>query len=216
MPSGSTLLAFLVVVVAMQLVPGPDTMLVVGRAVGQGRRIALWSVTGAISAALVQLPLLAFGAGALLLASPLAFELLRYAGAMLLTFFGVRVLLRAGRPHSAAPALPTPSCSPTRAFWEGLVVSLTNPNVFVFMLALLPQFVEPARGSPVLQLLLLGLVQKATGFAILAATALAAGRAGDWIARRPRWAAWQARFAGAVMVALGLRMLVGGGGVSRP
>jgi threonine/homoserine/homoserine lactone efflux protein len=215
MPSGSTLLAFLVAVVAMQLVPGPDTMLVVGRAIGQGRRIALWSVFGAIWAAVVQLPVLAFGAGAVLLASPLAFELLRHAGALFLIFLGLRLLWRAGRT-GAKSASPPPSFSATRAFWEGLTVSLTNPNVFVFMLALLPQFVDPARGSPVLQLFVLGVVQKTTGLAILGATALAAGRAGDWIARRPRWAAWQARFAGALMLALGLRMLLGGGGPAAP
>jgi threonine/homoserine/homoserine lactone efflux protein len=215
MPSWSTLLAFIPVVVAMQFVPGPDTMLVIGRGVGQGQRIALWSVIGAISAGVVQLPLLALGASALFRSSPLAFEVLRHAGALFLIFIGARLLLRAAHRRAKTPVLLLPGYSTKRAFWEGLTVSLTNPNVLVFMLALLPQFVDPAAGPPALQLLVLGVLQKATGFLILGTTALAAGKAGDWIARHPRWLAWQTRFAGAVMVVLGLRMLVAGG-ASRP
>src|SRR5215213_1027751 len=108
MPTWSTLLAFIPVVVAMQLVPGPDTLLVVGRGIGQGRRIALWSVFGAIAAGAVQLPVLALGAGALFRSSPLAFELLRHAGAVFLVFIGARLLLKS---VAAPAAMTTPQAS---------------------------------------------------------------------------------------------------------
>jgi threonine/homoserine/homoserine lactone efflux protein len=77
---------------------------------------------------------------------------------------------------------------------EGLIANLTNPNPLIFMLAFLPQFVDPERGPVAAQLLVLGATQKATGFAILGATALAAGAVGGWLARRPGWIAWQESF----------------------
>lgn len=102
------------------------------------------------------------------------------------------------------------SPSTLAAVRDGLVTNLTNPNSLVLMLAFLPQFVDPARGSATAQLLLFGATQKATGFAVLGATALASGAVGGWLAQRPGFVAWQERFAGAVMVVLGLRLLMTG------
>jgi threonine/homoserine/homoserine lactone efflux protein len=89
---------------------------------------------------------------------------------------------------------------------EGLIVNLTNPIPLVFMLALLPQFVDLVWGSVTAQLLVLGATQKATGFVVLGATALASGTLGRWLAQRPCLTLWQERLAGTVMIALGLRM----------
>ena len=61
MPDAATFMAFLAAVLAMQAVPGPDTMLVVSRGVGQGRVVAVATALGAVAAGLVQLPLLAAG-----------------------------------------------------------------------------------------------------------------------------------------------------------
>jgi threonine/homoserine/homoserine lactone efflux protein len=207
MPDLATYLAFLAAVLAMQAAPGPDTVLVVSRGVRQGRRTALWTVLGmTLGAGAVQVPLLALGVASIFQSSQLAFELLRWAGAGYLVWLGLRLLLgRAGvgSAHASARA----HASGVAAAREGLITNLTNPAPMIFMLAFLPQFVEPAVGSVALQLAILGLTQKATGFAVLGATALASGAVGDWIARRPRFAAWQERLAGAVLIGLGLRVL---------
>src|SRR5829696_3079736 len=86
MPDAATFMAFLAAVLAMQAVPGPDTMLVVSRGVGQGRVVAVATALGAVAAGLVQLPLLAGGVASLVRSSPLAFDLLRYAAP--LSLFG--------------------------------------------------------------------------------------------------------------------------------
>ena len=138
--------------------------------------------------------------------------------------YGATVLFAAGGTgevfsmtpaEQAGGAAPAPAPSAWKAVREGLVANLTNPHPLVFMLAFLPQFVDPSRGSVTAQLLLLGATQKATGFAVLGATALASGAVGGWLARRPGLVVWQERFAGAVMVALGLRLLVSGARAGR-
>jgi threonine/homoserine/homoserine lactone efflux protein len=201
-PSLATLLTFIPVVLAMQAIPGPDTMLVVSRGIGQGRRVALWTAVGAVSAGIVQLPLLAAGIAALIQSSAFAFLALRYAGAAFLIYLGLRLLLRRKLPDLAAAV--SDKTSSARAFTEGMMANLMNPNVLMFMLAFLPQFVDPASGSVGQQMLVLGAIQKSTGLFVLGGTALVAGGLGDWLARRPRSMIWQARIAGGALVALGV------------
>lgn len=211
MPDPSTLLAFLAAVLAMQVLPGPDIALLVGRGVGQGRRVALWTAVGmTVGAGAVQLPLLALGVASLVRSSPLAYELLRWLGAAYLVWLGARLLRTAGRSTVAVPAQPRVSAF--AAAREGVISNLTNPKVAAFMLAFLPQFVDPAHGPVAVQLLVLGAVQKLSGLCVLGTVALVSGTLGGWIARKPRLVAWQERFTGAVMVALGLRLLLAGEG----
>jgi threonine/homoserine/homoserine lactone efflux protein len=209
MPDLAAYLAFLAAVLAMQAVPGPDTMLVVSRGVGQGLRVAVFTVVGmTLLAGLIQLPLLALGIASLVQSSPLAFDILRWAGAAYLVWLGARLVL--SRSGDAVQLREACARSALGAMREGLIVNLTNPNPLVFMLAFLPQFVDPAQGSVTVQLLVLGATQKATGLAVLGATAVASGTAGSFLARRPGFVIWQQRIAGAVMIALGLRLVVAG------
>ena len=96
------------------------------------------------------------------------------------------------------------------ALRQGMIANLTNPTVLAFMLAFLPQFVDPADGPVVTQLLILGATMKGIGLLTLSSVALAAGTVGDWLARRPGFVLWQRRFAGAVMIALALRLVLSG------
>lgn len=204
-------LTFYAAVLALQIAPGPDMMLVIGRGVGQGRRVAMLTAAGAtLVAALVQLPLLAFGVASLFQASPLAFQALRWIGGLYLPWLGVQLLLKAGRSIGGTGAAPQ-VVSDFAALREGAISSLTNPKSMVFMLGFLPQFVDPSFGWPVtVQLLILGALQKLSGFAVMATVALGAGTLGTWLARRPTLIAWQERSAGLVMVGLGLRLVLSG------
>ena len=79
------------------------------------------------------------------------------------------------------------------------------------MLAFLPQFVDPKSvWSVTAQLLALGLMQKMSGFAVLACVALGSGSLGNWLSQRPHLIIWQKRFTGAVLVSLGLRLALTG------
>ena len=214
MPEPSTLLAFLAAVLAMQVLPGPDIALLIGRGVGQGRRVALWTAVGmTLGAGAVQLPLLVLGVASLVRSSPLAHDALRWLGAGYLVWLGARLLRGAGHPAAAAP--DRPRVRALAAAREGMISNLTNPKVAAFMVAFLPQFVDPAHGPVARQLLVLGAVQKLSGLCVLGTVALVSGTLGGWLARRPGLIAWQERFTGAVMVALGLRLLLAGDGAGR-
>jgi len=211
MPDLPTFLTFYTAVLALQLAPGPDMMLLLSRGVGQGRRTAVLTATGmTLVAGLVQLPLLALGVTSLIQASPLAFDLLRWSGAAYLVWLGAKLVVGSFSTRASVRAAPQP-ISATAALRQGMINNLTNPKAMVFMLAFLPQFVDPGNGwSVTAQLLFLGAVQKMSGFVVLGAVALGTGTIGNWISRRPALIAWQERCAGMIMVALGLRLALTG------
>jgi threonine/homoserine/homoserine lactone efflux protein len=97
MPDTTAYAAFLMAVLVMQLVPGPETMLVLSRGIGQGRRVTFWTVLGmTLAAGAIQIPLLALGIASVVRSSSFALGLLRWAGAAYLAWLGMRLLFFCG------------------------------------------------------------------------------------------------------------------------
>ena len=150
---GSAVLTFAVVALTLTVTPGLDTVLVLRAALTRGRRDAVATAAGIVAGLLVWGAAAAAGVSALLTASQLAYDALRYAGAAYLVWFGARLVVRAVRdPGASAPTAPTAPTAPDpgpawRAARQGLATNLLNPKVGVFYVALLPQFL-PAGGDP--------------------------------------------------------------------
>ncbi|WP_292117636.1 LysE family translocator [Mesorhizobium sp.] len=183
-------------------------MLVISRGVGQGWRHALATAAGCVSAGVVQIPLLAMGLASLVTSSPTLYSFLQIIGATYLIAIGVKFLLarRLGEGGGASTFANTNSIP--AAFRQGMICNLTNPTTLAFMLAVLPQFVHSWSGSPALQFIILGATMKITGLVILGAVALTSGAVGGWLARRNSFLVWQERLAGALMIAIGVRLLL--------
>ena len=213
MPDVATYLAFLASVLVYQLSgPGPDMLLVMSRGIRQGWRAGLAAASGCVAAGVIQIPLLVLGLASLIAASPIAYEVLRWTGAGYLFYLGLRLIFSAHGEGSGSVGPAGGAVTRSSAFRQGMVCNLTNPTALAFMLAILPQFTDPARGAVAPQLLVLGATMKATGMLTLGSVALASGAAGGWLARHPMLILWQERFAGLVMIAFAIRVLVAGGG----
>ncbi|RWQ65281.1 LysE family translocator [Mesorhizobium sp.] len=208
MPELPTFLAFLVAVLGYQLSgPGPDMLLVISRGIGQGWRAALATATGCVFAGMIQIPLLAMGLASLVTSSPVAYGLLQLLGAAYLIAIGTKFLLtRKGAETTSIVAAKEGGLA--GAFRQGMICNLTNPTALVFMLAVLPQFVHSSTGSPAMQFIVLGATMKATGLLVLGAVALASGAVGRWLARNAGFLVWQERLAGAIMIAVGIKLLL--------
>jgi threonine/homoserine/homoserine lactone efflux protein len=200
MPAPSTFALFAAAALAMTLFPGPSVLYVVTRSVSQGRRAGLVSMLGIEAGGCVHVIAAAAGVSALLASSATAFSVLKYAGAGYLIYLGARRLLsREGIGLDAVAG----GHSRSRLFWQGMVVNTLNPKTAMFFLAFLPQFVDPSRGAPAVQILFLGLL-----FVLIAATtdggyAVAAATAGTWLRSRHRLGVWLNRTSGGVFLALG-------------
>ena len=116
---------------------------------------------------------------------------------------GLRALLRPSVP-SEGPRVERASLG--AIFRQGVVTNVLNPKVALFFLAFLPQFVDPARGSVPLQLLLLGVLFNVSGTLVNLAVAFAASGAGSWGRTRLGGSALLQRLTGGVFVGLGVRL----------
>src|SRR3954454_19363622 len=131
-------IAFVGTVIVMQMPPGPDSMLVVARGIGQGRLVALFTVLGMTAGAgMVQLPLIALGVSSLVRASPFAFAMLQWLGAAYLVWIGLRLVFRSNDFLVQKDDLQ--EISPFVAAREGMIANLVNPWPITFMVAFLPQ-----------------------------------------------------------------------------
>jgi threonine/homoserine/homoserine lactone efflux protein len=203
MPSSHSIILFMVSALALNLSPGPSILYILSRSIGQGREAGLVSVLGLATATLIHAMAAALGLSTLFVYSPVAFAVVKYLGAAYLIYLGVATLLSRNTPQPARAAVPVKLAAIYR---QGVVTDLLNPKVALFFIAFLPQFVDPASGSPALQILFFGLLFHVTGVPVNLLVALAGGRLAALLARRPNWARVQNWISGAVLVGLGLRL----------
>lgn len=209
MSLGTAVGTFALVALVLTLTPGLDTALVLRAALTEGRRESAATACGIVAGLFVWGAAAAVGISALLTASEVAFDLLRYAGAAYLVWFGGRLLWRAVRPR---PGDPLPEAAAGRSAWRaarlGLLTNLLNPKVGVFYVALLPQFL-PAGSDPLLVGLLLAGVHallSVVWFAVLIAVATVLTR---WL-RHPATVRTIDGVSGVTLLGFGVRLAVAG------
>ena len=195
-------LGFLVAALVIALTPGPGALLAMSTGMRLGYGPALSAIAGLQVALLMHLAVVALGLGALLAASEHAFSILRLLGAAYLVWLGVRKWRAA-----AAPGLVTPA-GRRHLFLQGLLVNLANPKAIVFIAALVPQFLDPAR-SLLGQYLAIAATLCATDVVVMSGYALTASRVGRWLSD-PRALRWQNHVFGGIFVGAGALLAVAG------
>jgi threonine/homoserine/homoserine lactone efflux protein len=181
-PDSASLWLFSVAALALLAVPGPAVLYIVVQSAEQGRRVGLASVAGIHLGTLVHVAAAALGLSALIVASAVAFSVVKYAGAAYLVYLGIRKLLERDSP----PPLEHRREPLGRAFVRGVVVNVLNPKTALFFLAFLPQFVDADSGGVWSQALVLGFVFVGLGLVTDSLYALAAGTVGGLLRRKRR------------------------------
>lgn len=204
MPTLASLVAFALLALGLALTPGPNMMYLVSRSICQGRQAGLISLGGVGLGFLFYMVAAALGITALLFAVPLAYDALRLTGAAYLLYLAWQALKPGGRSPFQVRDLPVDS--PRKLFTMGLVTNLLNPKAAMLYLSLLPQFIDPARGSVLTQSLVLGSLQIAISLSVNALIAFAAGTIASFLGSRPSWMVMQRWLMGTVLAGLGLRM----------
>jgi threonine/homoserine/homoserine lactone efflux protein len=179
-PDSTSMWLFGLAALALLAIPGPAVLYIVFQSAEQGRRVGLASVAGVHLGTLVHVAAASAGLSALIVASSLAFSVVKYAGAAYLIFLGIRKLLeRDGETKVDRKREPL-----RRAFVRGTIVNALNPKTALFFLAFLPQFVAPDRGGVWSQALVLGVFFVALGLITDSLYALAAGTVGGLLRRQ--------------------------------
>jgi threonine/homoserine/homoserine lactone efflux protein len=200
-----SLALYAVACVLLVLTPGPNLMYLISRTLCQGRAAGIVSLAGTTSGLLFYAVAAAFGLTAVFVAVPVLFDIVRWAGAAYLLWLAWdAVRPRGGGGLFARRDLPT--VAPAVLYRTGILTSILNPKVALFYLALFPQFVDPARGSVLLQSLLLAAVQIVIAAIGDLLFVLAAARVARWLAERPAWLTAQRWVLGGVFGAIAVKL----------
>lgn len=205
LPDLAYLLPFFAAALALNLTPGADMTYVMTRGVAQGRAAGLASALGIFGGSAIHTLLAAIGVSALLAASELGFQILKYAGAAYLLYLAVRSFLKREEPMDATTSRPDRLW---RVFLEGVLVNLLNPKVALFILAFLPQFVQPEKGAVWAQIVFLGTCFNISGTIVNAGVATAAARLSQRLRRSVSLRQWMNRITGTILGALAVRLIL--------
>jgi len=205
----SSIGVFLLAALGLLLMPGPAVIYIVTRSVAQGRRAGLASVAGIELASLCHAAAAALGLSVILVTSALAFNIVKYAGAAYLIYLGIRTAISKG-PVRVETA--TEAASWHQLFGKGFLVNILNPKTALFFYAFLPQFVDPRRGSAVLQIAILGLLFVGLATVTDSAYALVASSVRHLVAPRSGFEKIKRYVTAGIYVALGVAAAATGHG----
>jgi len=208
LPPSHDLLPFMMAAIVLLVIPGPAVLYIIARSIDQGRKAGIASCSGIATGGLAHVLAATLGLSALLVASAMAYSIVKYAGAAYLIYLGIKKLRER---HAAADEVAQVQPASIRHIYaQGILVQVLNPKTAIFFFAFLPQFVNPARGSVTLQFLTLGMLFIVMGFLSDSLWALTAGSAAGWLQHNPRFLRHQHYVSGTVYIGLGLAAAIGG------
>ncbi len=194
---------FLLICFIVVASPGTGALYTLAAGLGQGRGA---SVLAAFACTLGIVPHLAgamLGLAAVLHASALAYETLRYAGVAYLLYMAWQVLRADGTLRITAGAT---RLRPMRVLADGILLNLLNPKLSIFFVAFLPQFIAPMEPAPLLRMMEMSGVFMAMTFAVFALYGLFAAAIRGQLVARPSILAWMRRGFAAAFVMLGAKL----------
>ncbi|WP_017410950.1 LysE family translocator [Aeromonas hydrophila] len=200
---------FVVSGLLLNMMPGPDSLLIMLRSGSQGWRAGSVAALGIGTGTMVHVLAAALGLSALLSASAELFAVIKLMGALYLVYLGVSLLWQgAGSPAVCEPAVRLPALSYGRIFRQGLLTNVLNPKVALFFLAFVPQFIAPDAPQKALAFIVLGCIFNFNGMIwchLLACSTAYASRKvtlPGWLGR------WLNRLMGGLFVGLGIKLAV--------
>lgn len=175
------LAAFMAAGLLLNITPGADFVFVSASGIGGGPRVGMAAAVGINLGIVVHVAMAAAGASALLIAWPLAYDVIRYAGAAYLIWMAVQAWRLSGHLGKGRAA-----SSAARAIRRGFLTNVLNPKTALFIFAFIPQFTNPAIGPVWMQILLLGAIFLIVGFAFSLSLGAAAGAFAHLLRARAR------------------------------
>ncbi|POV84788.1 lysine transporter LysE [Aeromonas sp. ASNIH8] len=199
---------FIVSGLLLNMMPGPDSLLIMLRSGSQGWRAGSMAALGIGTGTMVHVLAAALGLSALLSASAELFAVIKLMGALYLVYLGVSMLWQSGTSTSVDGAVVVPALSYGHIFRQGLLTNVLNPKVALFFLAFVPQFIEPASPQKAMAFIVLGCIFNLNGMIWCHLLAFSTAFASRKVRLPARVATWLNRVMGGLFVGLGIKLAV--------
>jgi threonine/homoserine/homoserine lactone efflux protein len=207
--SADLLIAFIVALIVVYAIPGPDMALILQTSIAQGPRRGLTAAAGLAVSRATHVTLSACGVAALLKTAPWLYEIVRYGGAAYLGYIAIQIFrspVFAVQSSDANPASGAARDALRQTFLKGLLTNLLNPKALLFCSVLLPQFIRPATGPVALQVTELGIVLVIVGALFDTLYAVGAARISNVLRKYPLAQTLQRWTFSAALIGFALRL----------
>jgi threonine/homoserine/homoserine lactone efflux protein len=188
----------------LNIMPGPDSLLIMTRSATQGWRAGAAAAAGIGTGTMVHVLFAALGLSAILATSATAFTIVKYIGAAYILYMAWG-LLRA-KPSAPVALGEVPALPYAKIFAQGFLTNVLNPKVALFFLAFVPQFIDPAAPDKALAFVILGAVFNINGMLWCLFLAVFTAKASARVKLSPRAAATLSRVTGGLFVWLGVKL----------
>ncbi|VXB57454.1 LysE family translocator [Massilia sp. 9I] len=196
---------FIISGLLLNIMPGPDSLLIMTRSATQGWRAGVAASLGIGAGTMVHICAAALGLSAVLATSATAFTVVKLVGAAYILYMAVGLLRsRKGDGKSVAPALP--ALPYRKIFAQGFLTNVLNPKVALFFLAFVPQFIHADAPNKALAFILLGCIFNFNGMLWCCGLALSTAKASERIKLNPSVSLWLNRVTGSLFVWLGVKL----------
>lgn len=196
---------FLLAAVLLNLAPGNDTIFILTKSMGQGRKAGIMSALGIGTGSVIHTILAAFGLSVIITKSILIFNIIKYAGAAYLVYIGIKMLFDKTQ-WGVADLSAVKKINYLKIYRDAVVTNVLNPKVALFFIAFLPQFIIPGSHNTVWAFLVLGITFTCTGTTWCLILASFASVFFDKLKRNKKIAIHINRVCGTVMIALGIKV----------
>lgn len=192
----------------LNLIPGPDTLLIVTRSAKQGWRAGSAASLGIGTGVMVHVLAAAVGLSALLATSATAFTVVKYVGAAYILYMAIGLLR--SKPGvveaTAAQVSATPALSFAKIYGQGFLTNVLNPKVAIFFLAFVPQFINADAPSKAFAFVVLGCIFNVNGMLWCHGVAILSAQASARMKVNPRVSLWLNRLTGGLFIGLGIKL----------
>ena len=201
----STFLYFLIASMLLTIAPGPDIMYLLAKSLADGARSGISLALGLTTGLIFHTSLVIIGVAAIIQQSPLAFAILKYAGAAYLLYLAWGAFHAQGNLKLNAV---NKSGSYFKLYRRGVIMNVLNPKVLLFFLAFLPQFVDLNFDSVSLQIAFLGFIFGLQTLVIFSLVAICAGKVRDYILNIKNFNKIMGYIQGIVLLLISLALII--------
>ena len=195
---------FFTVTLLVNITPGNDVLFVASRSVSHGTKTGIVAALGIFCGCFVHITAAVLGLSLIIARSAYFFSLIKFAGAGYLVFLGIKALVT--RQYIDTGITDAVNTNRWKYFKQGFITDALNPNVAIFFLSFLPQFIDPGSQFFKFQLGMLGLWFAFQGTLVLILIAFVLGKTGNFIKRNPKIWLIQEKITGFIFIGLCIRM----------
>lgn len=197
----SNFAAFLMVAMVMMIIPGPDMAFIISRSVSGGRKQGIVTAFGMLLGIVFHILIAVCGLSAILMTSTIAFQIVKYVGAVYLVYLGIKTIR--DKQQITVDTQQEIHSSVWKSFTQGAIANILNPKNALFFLTFIPQFITPTAGNAAFQFIFLGVVFGVMGLIFDILLTLLATALKDRFTINTKAINWQKNISGGVLILLG-------------